>query len=116
MDEKRHSLNTEEALHKMSQLLGKGEGLRTSGCDVSRKSDSTVSLCVHFLHEFKKPVMSCIRALIAAAERLHPKNTFSDPVMHAGLHIDENTAKFYLADAGGDLKKAIKLFGTLCIL
>ncbi|CAL8467063.1 g6599 [Coccomyxa elongata] len=27
-----------------------------------------------------------------------------------GLRIDENTAKFYLADAGGDLKKAIKLF------
>jgi len=60
--------------------------------------------------------MLCIRALNAAAEGLHPENKLSDPVMHAGLHIDENTAKFYLADAGGDLKKAIKLFGTLRIL
>lgn len=33
-----------------------------------------------------------------------------------GLRIDENTAKYYLADAGGDLKKAIKLFGEHAIL
>ncbi|KAK9916357.1 hypothetical protein WJX75_001755 [Coccomyxa subellipsoidea] len=48
--ERRQVANTEDAVHKMSQLLGRG------------------------------------------------------------LRIDENTAKYYLADAGGDLKKAIKLF------
>ncbi|EIE26734.1 hypothetical protein COCSUDRAFT_59251 [Coccomyxa subellipsoidea C-169] len=54
--EKRQVANTEDAVHKMSQLLGRG------------------------------------------------------------LRIDENTAKYYLADAGGDLKKAIKLFGEHAIV
>ena len=30
-----------------------------------------------------------------------------------GLRIDESTAMYYLKESGGDLKKAVKLFGVL---
>ena len=30
-----------------------------------------------------------------------------------GLRIDESTAMYYLKESGGDLKKAVKLFGKL---
>ena len=33
-----------------------------------------------------------------------------------GLRIDESTAMYYLKESGGDLKKAVKLFGVLSFL
>ena len=33
-----------------------------------------------------------------------------------GLRIDESTAMYYLKESGGDLKKAVKLFGVFFFL
>lgn len=55
--------------------------------------------------------MSACAALYYRGEQLDLLQAKLCQLLGRSLHIDDSTAKFYLEDAGGDVKAAMEAFG-----